>query len=91
MKHRLTPFNLQIWILKRKGEWRRDGFNLSGKACRVIGEVRHTIMQGSRDLKRRGLSNREGSRNRRWRAYEATLKMVDVVEWPSMRVYKTLA
>lgn len=86
MKHRLTGYALSLWLLKLKGEFRLRHGSLSMRANEVYNHARHAIWQGSRDTQRRGLSGREGSRNRRWRKYEATLVRVAVVEWPSMRV-----
>lgn len=39
-------------------------------------DVRHYITQNVKDLARRGLSNREGGNNRRWRKYKASAPRV---------------
>jgi hypothetical protein len=90
MKHRLSSFAIRLWLLRLSGKHRNMYGERSTEVHRIRSDARHLIAQGSRDCRRRGLSNREGSRNRRWRAYEATLVRVGVVEWPSMRVGSAL-
>lgn len=54
----------------------------------VIAECRHYMKQNTHDRKRRGLSNREGSNNRRMRKFLATQDTRGVLVWPDYAIDK---
>lgn len=65
MKHRLTGFAVRLWLIKMRPDQRQAKRDRGS----IMNHARHAIMQGPRDLKRRGLSNREGRDNRRMRKH----------------------
>ena len=80
MKHRLTSLALRLWLCRRIDDDYRRRIALAN----VRMDIRHTLQQGHRDLKRRGLSNREGCRNRRWRRYwvDSAESRKGTILWP---------
>lgn len=94
LEHRLMGYALQMWLLKRAGkwvnsypaDWHPSQRSLSLDAVEVKRNLRHAIWQGSRDLSRRGRSNREGSKNRRWRKWKAEYDKQnpphEFISWP---------
>lgn len=89
MRHRLTGCFLNAWLLKKRGKWRDVFGGRTLDAMQVIHSLRHLLRQGHRDYKRRGLSNREGANNRRWRKYLAARPRVEVfgtIVWPDYAI-----
>ncbi len=74
MEHRLTHYQIALSSLRRRGELFYPSGGKTIKHNQIFLDARHTIRQGPRDTKRRGLSNREGSSNRRFRKWENSQK-----------------
>ena len=86
-EHRLSGLAIQMWALKRRGNWYGVHRSHTLDACDVLHNLKHTLRQGHRDLKRRGKSNREGAKNRRWRKWKAAQpKDPHVLIWPDYAI-----
>jgi hypothetical protein len=56
-------------------------------ACSPIyRDTRHALHYATRDRARRGQSNREGAKNRRWRKWEAQRAMDPHIIWPDYAI-----
>ena len=80
MKHRLTSLALRLWLCRRID----DDYLRRIALANVRADIRHTLNQGHHDYKRRGFTNREGLRNRRWRRYwaDSAENRKGTIVWP---------
>lgn len=75
-----TPFvvraSFSLWLARRRSEQGEFGERFPYPVANSLRGFRHDMRQNHRDFKRRGLSNREGAGNRRWRRFLATRERV---------------